>query len=72
MHIWEKLSGFLVLQGSYQYLDEEPKEFDGKFVENRGLVKMLRNDVYYHIVGRPVWMEEKIVKIWGFSKPISW
>ena len=61
--------GFLSIARSI--LDEEPKEFDWEFVENRTLVKLSTNDVYYNIVVRHVWMGETINFFWGFSNPIS-
>ena len=30
------------------------------------------NDAYHKMIDKHKWMEEKVLKIWGFRKPITW
>ena len=53
-------------------LDGESHELDWTFVGNRKLTMISTNDAYHKLIEKHKWMEERVIKIWGFRKPITW
>ena len=53
-------------------LDGGSQELDWTFVRNRRLTMISTNDAYHKLIYKHRWMEERVIKIWGFRKPITW
>ena len=69
--MWDKLQGFLILQGSILDLDLGSEKLDGIFVGNRSLAKISTNDVCRKLIDKHKYMEERVIKVWDFHKHIT-
>ena len=65
--MWDKLQGFLILQGSIPDLDLGSEKLDGIFVGNGSLAKTSINDVYHKIIGSHMWVAKRVIKVHGIS-----
>ena len=54
------------------YLDGRSQELDWRFVGNKRLTMISTNVVYHTLINKHKWLEERVIKIWGFHKPITW
>ena len=53
-------------------LDGESQELYWRFVGNKRLTMILTNVVYHKLIDKNKWLEERVINIWGFRKPITW
>ena len=70
--IWNKLQDLLSSYEPSPDLDGGSQELDWTFVRNRRLTMISTNDAYHKLIYKHRWMEERVIKIWGFRKPITW
>ena len=70
--IWDKLQELLSSNESIPNLDGVSQELDWKFVGNKRLTMISINFAYQKLINKHKWLEERVIKIWGFRKPITW
>ena len=70
--IWDKLQGLLSSCEALLDLDGGCQELDWTFVGNRTSMMIITNDAYHKLFHKHEWMEERVIKQWGFCKPITW
>ena len=70
--IWDKLQEILSAYEPIPDLDGRSQELDWRFVGNKRLTMISTNVAYHKLIDKHKWLEEKVIKIWGFHKPITW
>ena len=53
-------------------LDGRSRELDRRFVRNKILTMISTIVAYHKFIDKHKWLEEKVINIWGFHKPITW
>ena len=53
-------------------LDGQSQELDWRFVGNKRLTMTSTNVASHKLIDKHKWLEERVIKIWGFHKPITW
>ena len=68
--IWDKLQELLSSYESIPDLDGGAQKVDWTFLGNRRLIMISSNDAYHKLIDKHKWMEERVIKIWDFHKPV--
>ena len=71
-HIWDTLQGLSVLQGHVSHLNEDSPHLDWTFVGGNNLSMVSTNEVYHTIIGKHMWLENRVIMVWSFHRPTIW